>query len=151
MPTLSVFSLAGPLVYLIDTNVIGEIRKKSRANAGVIKLFEQIRDGLTPIYLSAVTIGELRRGVELIKHRGDIGQAKLLENWLDELLYSYSGKILEFDSLVAQVWGRLRVPNPENPIDKQIAATVLVHNLVVVTRNTADFAGTGVEALNPFV
>jgi len=121
MPTLSVFSLAGPLVYLIDTNVISEIRKKSRANAGVIKLFEQVRDGLTPIYLSAVTIGELRRGVELIKYRGDIGHAKLLENWLDELLYSYSGKILEFDSLVAQVWGRLRVPNPENPIDKQIA------------------------------
>jgi predicted nucleic acid-binding protein len=86
-----------------------------------------------------------------MRHRGDVEQAQLLEIWLDELLYSYSGKILEFDSLVAQVWGRLRVPNPENPIDKQIAATALVHQLVVVTRNTADFAGTGVEILNPFV
>lgn len=100
--------------------------------------------------MSAVTVGELRRGVELIRHRGDGEQAGLLEIWLDELLYSYSGKILEFDSLVAQVWGRLRVPNPENPIDKQIAATALVHNLVVVTRNTADFTGTGVEIFNPF-
>lgn len=137
-------------MYLIDTNVISEIRKRSRANAGVIKFFDQIRASTAPIYLSAVTVGELRRGVELIRHRGDGEQAGLLEIWLDELLYSYSGKILEFDSLVAQVWGRLRVPNPENPIDKQIAATALVHNLVVVTRNTADFTGTGVEIFNPF-
>jgi predicted nucleic acid-binding protein len=149
--TLSGLSLAELLVYLIDTNVISEIRKRSRANLGVIKFFEQISTISAPICLSAVTVGELRRGVELMRHRGDVEQAQLLEIWLDELLYSYSGKILEFDSLVAQVWGRLRVPNPENPIDKQIAATALVHQLVVVTRNTADFAGTGVEILNPFV
>jgi Predicted nucleic acid-binding protein, contains PIN domain len=65
-------------------------------------------------------------------------------------LPDYSESILEFDTLTAQVWGRLRVHNLENPLDKQIAATALVYGLIVVTRNTADFSGTGLEVLNPF-
>ena len=138
-------------MYLIDTNVISELRKKSRVNPGVIDFFKHVSAGNDALYLSAVTVGELRRGVELIRNRGDIEQALLLENWLEMLLSDYSGKILEFDTLIAQVWGRLRVPNPENPLDKQIAATALVHDLIVVTRNTADFEGTGLEIINPFV
>ncbi len=63
----------------------------------------------------------------------------------------YSENILEFDTLTAQVWGRLRMPNPENPLDKQLAATALVYDLVVVTRNTADFEGMGLDILNPFI
>jgi predicted nucleic acid-binding protein len=66
------------------------------------------------------------------------------------LLLDYKEKILEFDTDTAQVWGRLCAPHPENPIDKQIAATALVNGLAVVTRNTADFEGTGVQCLNPF-
>lgn len=151
MLTSSGFRLTRLLVYLIDTNVISELRKKSRMNPGVNDFFERLGAGNDALYLSAVTVGELRRGVELIRHRGDTEQALLLENWLEKLLSDYSGKILEFDSLIAQVWGRLRVPNPENPLDKQIAATALVHDLIVVTRNAADFAGTGVEIINPFV
>ena len=76
---------------------------------------------------------------------------KQLELWLDRLTRDYANTILPFDADTAQVWGRLRVPNPENPLDKQIAATALIHNLIVVTRNTAHYAPTGVQCLNPFV
>ena len=138
-------------MYLIDTNVINELRKKSRANSGVISFFQQLKDSKQEIYLSVISIGELRRGVELIRHRGDIEQAKLLENWLERLLSDYSEKILELDTVSAQLWGRLRVPNPENSIDKQIAAIALVHDLIVVTRNITDFDSTGVATFNPFV
>ncbi len=138
-------------MYLIDTNVISELRKKSRANSGVISFFQQINDSKQEIYLSVISIGELRRGVELIRHRGDIEQAKLLENWLERLLSDYSEKILELDTVSAQLWGRLRVPNPENSIDKQIAAIALVHDLIVVTRNITDFDSTGVATFNPFI
>ena len=138
-------------MYLIDTNVISELRKKSRANRGVISFFQQLKDSKQEIYLSVISIGELRRGVELIRHRGDIEQAKLLENWLERLLSDYSEKILELDTVSAQLWGRLRVPNPENSIDKQIAAIALVHDLIVVTRNITDFDSTGVATFNPFI
>lgn len=138
-------------MYLIDTNVISELRKKSRANRGVISFFQQLKDSKQEIYLSVISIGELRRGVELIRHRGDIEKAKLLENWLERLLSDYSEKILELDTVSAQLWGRLRVPNPENSIDKQIAAIALVHDLIVVTRNITDFDSTGVATFNPFI
>ena len=138
-------------MYLIDTNVISELRKNIRANRGVIAFFQQIKKSNQELYLSVISVGELRRGVELIRHRGDIEQAKLLENWLEELLSDYSEKILELDTVSAQLWGRLRVPNSENPIDKQIAAIALVHDLIIVTRNTSDFNGTGVATFNPFV
>jgi hypothetical protein len=105
--------------------------------------------GRSPIqnlaFSRALTIGELRRGVELIRHRGDQPQALLLEQWLVEVLQAYGDRVLVFDGDAAQIWGRLRVPNPHNAIDKQIAAIALLHNLTVVTRNTDDFAGCGVR------
>ncbi|MFO1200595.1 MAG: type II toxin-antitoxin system VapC family toxin [Burkholderiaceae bacterium] len=137
-------------MYLIDTNVIGEARKKSRANRGVVDFLSRVASAGDPVYLSVVTIGELRRGVELIRRRGDTEQARLLEEWLSAVLELYADKVLAFDSDAAQVWGRLRVPNPEHALDKQIAAIALLHDLTVVTRNEADFAGTGAKVLNPF-
>ena len=138
-------------MYLIDTNVISEARKKEKANPGVTRFLRDSAAQGQQLYLSAISVGELRRGVELIRHRGDRQQAALLDTWLDGVLDHYSKHILAFDGVAAQVWGRLRVPHPEHELDKQIAAIALVNALTVVTRNTADFAGTGVDLLNPFV
>jgi len=137
-------------VYLVDTDVVSELRKKDKANPGVATFFKDAAARDLPLYLTAVTIGELRRGVELIRHRGDLRHAGLLERWLDLVLTDYGENILSFDADVAQVWGRLRVPHPENPLDKQIAATALLYDLVLVTHNTRHFATTGVKLLDPF-
>ena len=138
-------------MYLIDTNVISEARKKAKANPGVIEFFNHVASTGEAAYLSVVTVGELRRGIELIRLRGDAEQATLLEDWLTIVLDEYADNVLAFDADAAQIWGRLRVPNPEHALDKQIAATALVHDLTVVTRNTADFEGGGVRVVNPFV
>ena len=137
-------------MYLIDTNIVSEARKE-RANPGVVDFFAQAATREEAVYLSVVSVGELRRGVELIRHRGDARQAELLETWLNDVLEQYGKNILGFDVDSAQVWGRLRVPHAEHELDKQIAAIALVNRLTVVTRNTADFAGTGVKLKNPFL
>jgi toxin FitB len=137
-------------MYLVDTDVISEIRKGDKANQGVRAFFAETSRESVDLYLSVVTIGELRQGLERIRHRGDDAQAKRLGRWLKQVTTIYSESILPFDAETAHVWGRLRVPNPENPLDKQIAATALIHDLAVVTRNTDHFAPTGVRLLNPF-
>jgi predicted nucleic acid-binding protein len=137
-------------MYLVDTNVISEARKRTKANRGVRDFFRRVIQERTPVFISVVTIGELRRGVELIRHRGDRRQAERLEKWLEALLREYQDFLLDIDPDVAQLWGRLRVPHPENALDKQIAATALIYDLTVVTRNQADFHKTGVHVLNPF-
>ena len=137
-------------MFLLDTNVISEARKEGRADPGVIAFWAEAARNDTPIFLASVTIGELRRGVELIRHRGDREQAGLLEQWLEQVLLDFGDRVLSLDGDAAQLWGRLRVPNPQHGIDKQIAAIALLHGLTVVTRNTADFSGCAVALLNPF-
>jgi len=137
-------------MYLIDTNVISEARKHSKANKGVRDFFKHITKDEARVFISVVTVGELRRGVELIRHRGDTRQANQLEKWLDTLLAEYQDHILDINQDIAQLWGRLRVPHPENALDKQIAATALIYDLTVVSRNHKDFSKTGVRLLNPF-
>ncbi len=120
-------------MYLVDTNVISEARKKSKANKGVRAFFKQTIEDKTQMFISVVTVGELRRGVELIRYRGDVRQAKQLEKWLEALLTEYQDHILDINQDIAQLWGRLRVPHPENVLDKQIASTALIYELTVVT------------------
>jgi len=92
----------------------------------------------------------MRQGVEIIRHRGDESQARVLERWLERVIDRFEDAILSFDQETAEIWGRLRVPNRENPLDKQIAATAIINELTVVTRNIAHYALTGVGLLNPF-
>jgi predicted nucleic acid-binding protein len=136
-------------MYLVDTNVISEARKGAKANPGVQKFFRTADP--VDLYLSVQTIGEIRRGLENIRHRSDLLQAKKLEKWLDLLVTDYADRILNFDQECAQVWGRLMSPHHQHPIDKQIAAIALIHDLIVITRNVDDFQGTGVGVKNPFV
>ena len=136
---------------MIDTNVISEIRKRQKANPGVQEFFKEAAQQASPLYLSVITLGELRRGVEKIRHRGDAPQARQLEHWLNGLIRDYSHHILEFGVTEAQIWGKLRVPDYENAIDKQIAATAITYGLTLVTRNTRDFINTGISVLNPFL
>ena len=135
-------------MYLLDTNVISELRKGGRANHGVTAIFATL--AAEDIYLSVVTIGEIRRGLENVRARGDREQAGRLEAWLDKVVTDFSDRILEFDLDCAQVWGKLMSPHPQHPIDKQIAAIALIYDLTVVTRNTDDFVSSGVRSLNPF-
>jgi predicted nucleic acid-binding protein len=136
-------------VYLVDTDIVSRSRRRLPASDGIAVFFSEAAERDVPLYLSAITIGEIRRDVELMRHRGDDAQARRLAAWLDQVVDSYGEHILPFDEDVAQVWGRLRVPHPENPLDKQIAATALVYGLVLVTHNVRHFAGTGVELLDP--
>jgi predicted nucleic acid-binding protein len=135
---------------LIDTNVVSEMRKRAKADRGVVAFFETVAASGEPVFLSAISLGELRRGVELIRRRGDADQAQRLEAWLATVVESFSERILAFDADAAQVWGRLRVPDPGHALDKQIAAIALVNDLTLVTRNVADFEGSGVKLANPF-
>jgi toxin FitB len=137
-------------MYLLDTNIISELRKRDRANPGVTRFFREMAEQKSAAYISVITIGELRRGVDIIQHRGDRTQAQLLETWLQTILDNYAENILDFGQETAQVWGRLLVPHSQNTLDKQIAATALVYGLTLVTRNVRDFSATGVTLLNPF-
>lgn len=135
-------------MYLLDTNVVSELRKGARANAGVVEFFATLRS--EEMYLSVQTIGEIRRGLESIRYRGDTAQAARLDDWLDQLVTQHAHRILAFDLECTQLWGKLMSPNPQHPIDKQIAAIALIYDLTIVTRNTDDFKTTGAHLLNPF-
>ena len=115
-------------MYLLDTDVVSEMRKGEGANRGVREFFEKAGRDSADLYLSAITIGEIRQGVERIRHRGDAPQAKRLERWLGQITGAYEQAILAFDDECAQVWGRLRVPNPENPLFKLPNVVLSPHN-----------------------
>ena len=132
---------------LVDTNVLSELRKGAQANVRVRGWFEGV--SADEIYLSVLVVGELRRGVELVRRR-DAKQAAALERWLTRVTTDHAERILPVDGRVAEQWGRLTAKQPGSVIDTLMAATALIHGLVLVTRNVKDVAWTGVSCLNPF-
>jgi predicted nucleic acid-binding protein len=99
------------------------------------------------VFISSISVDELRRGVELVRHRGDVDQARRLAAWLAIVVESFGQRILSFDADAAQVWVYLRVPDQVRALDQQIAAIALVNDLTLVTRSVSDL---GVRLTNPF-
>lgn len=133
--------------YLLDTNVLSELRKGPRANAAVLEWFDSCDDD--DIWTSVLVIGELRRGVELVRRR-DANGSRALDRWLRRLRADYADRILPVTESIADRWGRMGLAQPIQPIDGLLAATSIEHGLTLVTRNTSHIAESGVSALNPF-
>jgi toxin FitB len=136
------------LSYLLDTNVISELRKGEQANPHVSSWFAGLAD--EEIYLSVLTIGEIRRGVESVRRR-DPDSATVLDSWLARLSEVHRDRILPINRPIAEEWGRMNAPDPLPVVDGLLAATAKVMGLTLVTRNVADVERAGVELLNPFV
>lgn len=134
--------------WLIDTNVASELRRGQQANPGVLAWAERARN--EPVFTSVLVMGELRRGVELRRMK-DPAAAAALEQWVQRILESYPERVLPVDQAVAERWARLGIPDRVPVFDGLIAATALVHDLTLVTRNVRDMARTGVRILDPFV
>jgi predicted nucleic acid-binding protein len=135
------------LRFLLDTNVISEIRKRGRANPNVARWVAQtpVKD----IGTSVVVLAEIRRGIEM-KRRSDLDQAEILDRWFAQMRTRLGDRVLAIDEPIADAWAHLGIPDPIPLVDGLLAATAMVHGLTLVTRNTADVARTGVSVLNPF-
>jgi predicted nucleic acid-binding protein len=135
------------MTYLLDTNVVSEIHKR-RPDRSVLDWLA----GTSPHerHLSVLTLGEVRRWAERRRHRRDEAAAVAMERWLGELVVSYGRRVIPVTVEVAERWGLLGVPDPVPDVDGLLAATALVHDWTVVTRNTADFERTGVRTFSPF-
>jgi len=133
--------------FLLDTNIISEIRKRERANPNVARWVA--RTLIEEIGTSVLVLAEIRRGIEL-KRRRDPDQAKSLDGWFTQMRVSLGDRVLPIDEPIAGAWALLGIPHPLPLIDGLLAATARVHGLTLVTRNIADIARTGVSLLDPF-
>jgi predicted nucleic acid-binding protein len=134
--------------YLADTNILSELRKKNRCDENVRNWFNQTDGNL--IYISVLTIGEIRQGIEKIRRRDDVA-ALSLENWLYQIGINACRRILPVTEAIANRWGHINSGDPLPIIDSLLAATALEHNLTLVTRNVRDVERSGVKLLNPFI
>ena len=132
---------------LLDTNIVSELRKGARANRGVAAWLAEAADD--ELYLSVLTAGELRRGIDSIQRR-DPEAAAALNRWLHGLVDSFGDRLLPIDHAIASEWGRMNVARSLPVIDSLLAATAKVRGLTFITRNTKDIVTTGVTCLNPF-
>jgi predicted nucleic acid-binding protein len=133
--------------FLVDTNIISEIRKRERADPNVVRWVNQ-----TPaedIGTSVLVLAEIRRGIEL-KRRSDPLQAKSLDRWFSQMRTRLADRVIPIDETIAETWALLGIPNPLPLIDSLLVATAKVHGLTLVTRNIADIESTGIAMLDPF-
>ena len=135
------------MTWLIDTNVISEVRKRDRCHPAVAAWWREVAEH--DLFLSVLTLGEIRRGVEIL-HPRDPARASALAAWLAEVTEAFGPRLLGVDGVVAEAWGRIASRRTVPVIDALLAATALVHGLVLVTRNVADVEGLGVPVLDPF-
>jgi toxin FitB len=136
-------------MFLLDTNVVSELRRPKRADSNVVAWAGTIP--AASFFLSAISILEIELGTLRIA-RKDAAQGAVLRAWIDEqILPRFEGRILAVDTAVAQRCARLHIPDPRGERDALIAATAMVHGLTVVTRNVADFKSIGVALLNPWI
>ena len=135
-------------MFLLDTNVISEVRKGERCDVGVAEWFARIPE--TELRISVLTLGEVSKGIELARSRGDSSQADALELWLQTVRARFSEWILPIDADIADTWGRLYRIRNVPVVDGLLASTAEVNHLTLVTRNVDDVRDLGVDLLNPF-
>ena len=133
--------------YLLDTNLVSEARKRQRANRKALAWLGTVQDD--ELFLSVLVLGEIRKGVGQVRP-SDPTKARALERWLKGLERTYGDRILPITTAVADQWGRLSAVRPISTVDGLLAATALVHDLTLVTRNVVHAAHTGAKLLNPF-
>lgn len=132
--------------FLLDTNVVSEIRKQA-PDAGVAEWFASVP--ANRLFLSVLVVGEIRQGIDRLARRDPV-QAEVFERWLSQLVGGYGDRLVSITERIAQAWGRLNVSDPVPVVDGLMAATALVHDWTLVTRNVDDVRSTGVRLLNPF-
>ena len=133
--------------FLLDTNVVSELRKERRCDPGVRRWMEGTV--AEQLFVSVLVLGEIRQGIERIRTR-DQAQARALEKWLLGLSTEFAERVLPVDERVADEWGRLGLQQPVPALDALLAATAIVHGLTVVSRDEDGFRNTGTRVLNPF-
>ena len=135
------------MIFLIDTNVLSEVRKQARCHPRVAAWYQSV--AAADLYLSVLVLGEIRRGIERLRPR-DARQASGLQAWLDTVNSGFGNRILPIDRAVADEWGRLSAVRTVPIADAMLAATAIVHGMILATRNESDMAGLGVPVMNPF-
>ena len=133
--------------YLLDTNIISEVRKGAKCHANVAAWYASIDDA--DIFLSVLVLGETRKGAERARHSAP-AHAHALEKWLTTVIGSFGERILPVDRVVADEWGRMGAKRPVSTVDALLAATAKVHGMTLATRNVSDIADLGAKFVNPF-
>ena len=133
--------------YLLDTNILSEVRKEDRCDAGVHQWIEEAAS--EELFVSVLVLGEIRQGIERIRQR-DQPQARALEKWLRWVASEFADRVLPVDEKIADQWGRLGMRQPIPVLDALLAATAITHDLTVVSRDEDGFRNTGARVINPF-